>query len=132
MCGNITGGVKIILPGGSEPLPLFWGMQAPIFDVKPPPRTEYKLMLYYALEPADAGGKPQPRTVESAPFRLELSKRKKRASGRYTLGWNRRSIETSQNLGACNARVTKLAELLPIQDLVNVYLGGNGILQLLG
>ena len=82
MCGNITGGVKMIPPGGSEPLPLFWGMQAAIFDVKPPPRTEYKLMLYYALEPADAGGKPQARTVESAPFRLELSKRKKRAIAR--------------------------------------------------
>lgn len=78
MCGNVERGEIIILPGKSEPLPLFWGIQAERFGVKPPPRTEYKLVLTYTLEPEDAAGKPERRIVESAPFRLELSKGQKR------------------------------------------------------
>jgi hypothetical protein len=78
MCGNITEAVKIIPPGGFLPLPLLWSNLQPQFlGVKPPPRTEYKLRLNYTLWPADADGKPQGRIVESATFRLELSKWKK-------------------------------------------------------
>ena len=78
LCGNVVAGVKTIPPGGGEPIPLFWGVQALYFDAEPPPRTEYKLAVSYSLEPPGADKEPQYYTAESTPFRLELPKRKKR------------------------------------------------------
>jgi hypothetical protein len=60
-----------------EPIPLFWGIQTPSFDAGPPPRTKYKLVIPYSLEPPDANKEPPYYMVESAQFRLEIPKGKK-------------------------------------------------------
>jgi len=74
-CGNVIEGRKVILPGTSESLPLFWGIQESFFGVDLP-RTEYKLSLEYILESSDTAGKQERRVVESETFRLELPRKK--------------------------------------------------------
>ena len=77
-CGNEQRGFRKVGPGEKESLGLFWGIQAQIFDVHPPPRTEFKVRVSYTLAPQDPAGENKIYVVESTPFRLEYSKHRKK------------------------------------------------------